>query len=63
MTKAPIIFLSPKGKCGLDDNVINQLEHLANDRNLMPTGWSRRVHIIAFVTEKSRPGFDSGTAG
>lgn len=32
MTKTPRKFLLPKGKCGPDNNMVNQLEYLANGR-------------------------------
>lgn len=38
MTKTPMIFLWAKRKYGPDNNMGYQLEHLANDRKLTPTG-------------------------
>jgi hypothetical protein len=61
MTKASMTFWSPKGKCGLDNTVVLSVGTLlANERNIMPTGWRGWVLRI-HVTEKSRPGFDSRT--
>ena len=45
MTKTLLIFLWAKRKCGLDNNMGYQLEHLANERNLCQLAKAREFML------------------